>query len=117
MRCGTAVLILALASGCAMPPKEEPAPLDQTRWIYVNTIPRGGYIERNGEYIGVAPIMVSVEATQSGRPIFPNRIRATDTPTGAWTEEVLTGLHPVPERMLLDMRSAIPPPTPFKVGP
>jgi len=104
------VLLALLLGACAPKPEPEPyVPVSYTREIVVQTIPRGAYISRNNEYIGVAPITVTVETTASGRPTVPVQIRATDTPTGSYVTEVLNPLHKVPEKMLLDIRPYLPP--------
>jgi hypothetical protein len=91
--------------GCAAKKESEPyVPVVHTREVLVQTIPRGAYISRNHEYIGVAPIVVTVRSTSSGRPVSPTRIRATDTPTGSFVEKILNPIHQVPEKMLLDIR-------------
>jgi hypothetical protein len=104
-RAGAAVVAAVLA-GCATGPEPEPVPeVEHFREILVQTIPRGGYIERNNEYIGVAPIKVRVRTSESGYPRGPSVvIWATDTPTGGYVWRRLQRGEPVPERMLLDIR-------------
>lgn len=105
-------------TACATKEKQEPyVPIVHTREVLVQTIPRGGYISRNNEYIGMAPISVTIKTTSSGKPISPNRIRATDTPTGSFVEEVLSPLHDAPEKMLLDIRPWIPAQPRVWIGP
>ena len=90
---------------------------NDTREILVQTIPRGAYIERDNEYIGVAPITVTVETDSYGNLRDWHTIRATDTPTGAWSEKRVARLQPAPEKMLIDIRPYLSPPKPFGVGP
>ena len=88
-----------------------------TREILVQTIPRGAYIERDNEYIGVAPISVTVQTDSDGDLRDWHTIRATDTPTGAWSQKRLSRMHPAPEKMLIDIRPYLSPPKPFGTGP
>lgn len=88
-----------------------------SREILVQTIPRGAYIERDNEYIGVAPITVTVETDSYGNLRDWHTIRATDTPTGAWSEKRVSRLQPAPEKMLIDIRPYLTPQRPFGVGP
>ena len=103
------VMILA---GCTTtaPDLEPVAPIEHTREILVQTIPRGGYVERNHEYIGMAPIAVKVRTTERGDLLRTTRITATDTPTGSWVEKLLMPGEPAPERMLMDVRPYLPRP-------
>lgn len=101
-------MAMTLAGCTTTAPDPEPvAPIEHTRDILVQTIPRGGYVERNNEYIGVAPIVVKVRTSSRGYPLRATRITATDTPTGAWVEKMLLPGDPVPERMLMDVRPYI----------
>ena len=88
-----------------------------SRDILVQTIPRRGYVTRNGEYIGMAPISVSIETTSDGYPKRWNTIRATDTPTGAWRQEEVSPQHKAPEKMLIDVRPYLSPPQVMRTGP
>jgi hypothetical protein len=90
---------------------------NDTREILVQTIPRGAYIERDNEYIGVAPISVTVQTDSDGDLRDWHTIRATDTPTGAWSEKRLSRGQLAPEKMLIDIRPYLPPLRPFGVGP
>lgn len=106
----TLVVLALLVGACAQKPEPETyVPVKYTREILVQTIPRGAYISRNNEYIGVAPITVTVETTAYGRPKVPVQIRGTDTPTGSFVTEVLNPLHEVPQKILLDIRPYMPP--------
>jgi hypothetical protein len=87
------------------------------REILVQTIPRGAYIERDNEYIGVAPISVPIETDSDGNSRDWHTIRATDTPTGAWVEKRLPRWKPVPEKMLMDIRPYLSPPPVMRIGP
>lgn len=114
---GAAAIGLA---GCATTQQESgpSGPVKGKREILVQTIPRGAYVERDNEYIGVAPIIVPVDAWEdSGRLLRTVVIRATDTPTGAWTQKVLTPYSPTPERVLLDIRPWLTPQEPIRMGP
>ena len=114
---GAAAIGLA---GCATTQQESgpSGPVKGKREILVQTIPRGAYVERDNEYIGVAPIIVPVDAWEdSGRLLRTVLIRATDTPTGAWTQKVLTPYSPTPERVLLDIRPWLTPQEPIRMGP
>jgi hypothetical protein len=90
---------------------------NDTREILVQTIPRGAYIERDNEYIGVAPISVTVQTDSDGNLRDWHTIRATDTPTGAWSQKRLSRMQPAPEKMLIDIRPYLSPPNPFGTGP
>lgn len=100
---GAGLMLLTLVA-CSTPTPEPYVPVSHTREVLVQTIPRGAYISRSHEYIGVAPIAVEIETDSLGRPKVPVQIKATDTPTGAWRLEVLNPINPVPERMLIDLR-------------
>ena len=79
--------------------------VEHFRDVLVQTIPRGAYVERNNEYIGVAPIAVRVRTSAEGLPVGPSVvIRATDTPSGAHVWRRIQRGEPVPERLLLDIR-------------
>ena len=109
----TAGAVMALA-GCTTPQSDpEPwRPVEHTREVLVQTIPRRAYVSRNHEYIGVAPIAVEIKTDSRGHPRAPVQIRATDTPTGSYVTEVLNPLNPVPEKMLIEIRSYLPKPDP-----
>jgi len=103
----TAAAAVVLA-GCAAGPEPErevsmtlPAP--EVRRVLVQTIPRGAWVERDNEYLGVAPIEVPVEVRSDGSARRITVIRVQDW-TGAWERKVLTSVAPVPERMLFDLR-------------
>jgi len=117
----TALVTVAIGlAGCASTQRDAipSGPVKVKRDILVQTIPRGAYIERDNEYIGVAPIVVPVDAWEdSGRLLRTVVIRATDTPTGAWTQKVLTPYCPTPERVLLDIRPWLTPQEPIRIGP
>jgi len=117
----TALVTVAIGlAGCASTQRDAipSGPVKVKRDILVQTIPRGAYIERDNEYIGVAPIVVPVDAWEdSGRLLRTVVIRATDTPTGAWTQKVLTPYSPTPERVLLDIRPWLTPREPIRIGP
>ena len=78
--------------------------VERFREILVQTIPRGAYIERNSEYIGLAPIVVRVRTSATGRPVGPVVVRATDVASGASAWQRLYQSEEVPVRMLLDIR-------------
>jgi hypothetical protein len=88
-----------------------------TRDILVQTIPRGAYVERDNEYIGVAPITVTVETDSYGNLRDWHTIRATDTPTGAWSEKRVSRLQPAPEKMLIDIRPYLAARQGTRIGP
>ena len=103
------VVLALLLGGCATTPEPAiEAPVEHWREILVQTIPRGGYVERNNEYIGVAPIVVKVRTSESGYPQGVVRITATDTATGSNVWKVLTRNEVVPEKMLMDIRPYLP---------
>ena len=88
-----------------------------TREILVQTIPRGAYVERDNEYIGVAPITVTVETDSYGNLRDWHTVRATDTPTGAWSEKRVSRGQPAPEKMLIDVRPYLAPRQGMRIGP
>ena len=103
------VVLALLLGGCAATPEPAiEAPVEHWREILVQTIPRGGYVERNNEYIGVAPIVVKVRTSEGGYPQGVVRITATDTATGSNVWKVLTRNEVVPEKMLMDIRPYLP---------
>jgi hypothetical protein len=113
-----AALVLAVLVGCATGPVAEPVPeAEYWREVVVQTIPRGGYIERNNEYIGMAPASVWVRTSRSGYPLGDVVIRGTDTPTGAHVWRRLQRGQPVPTRMLLDIRPWLVRPDSLMLGP
>jgi hypothetical protein len=115
-----AAAVVSGLAGCAstQPDVGSSGPVKVKRDILVQTIPRGAYVERDNEYIGVAPIVVPVDAWEdSGRLVRTVVIRATDTPTGAWTQKVLTPYSPTPERVLIDIRPWLTPQEPIRIGP
>jgi len=83
-------------------------PIEHTREVLVQTIPRGCWVERNNEYIGVAPISVPIRTTSSGRPIGQMVIRVQHS-SGAWERKVLTSFDTVPTKMLFDLRGLVGP--------
>lgn len=100
--------MMALLSGCAAGPKDPTADRPPLRRVHVaevlvQTIPRGCWVERDGEYIGVAPVAVPVEATESMRPTRLTMI-TVQAPDGAWERKILRRDAPIPERMLFDLR-------------
>ena len=101
------VAAAVVAAGCASAPVQEvsrtlpaePAP----RRVLVQSIPRGAWVERDNEYLGVAPLEVEVPVRSDGHARRLTVIRVLDF-TGAWERKVLTTVAPVPERMLFDLR-------------
>jgi hypothetical protein len=65
----------------------------------------------------VAPISVTVQTDSDGKLRDWHTIRATDTPTGAWSQKRLSRMQPAPEKMLIDIRPYLSPPNPFGTGP
>lgn len=98
------LLALLALGGCAAPEREPYVPVIHEREAIVQTIPRGGYVELNGGYVGVAPIVVSVRTYSNGHPSRVNVIKATDTASGAWERRVFTPSHPFPDKILFDLR-------------
>lgn len=107
-RAGAALVAVAIV-GCASGPEAArelsrtlPAELAPRR-VLVQTIPRGAWVERDNEYLGVAPLEVEVPVRSDGHARRLTVIRVQDF-TGAWERKVLTTVAPVPERMLFDLR-------------
>jgi len=95
-----------MLAGCASAPEREVSmtlPAPEVRRVLVQTIPRGAWVERDNEYLGVAPLEVPVEVRSDGSARRITVIRVQDW-TGAWERKVLTSVAPVPERMLFDLR-------------
>jgi hypothetical protein len=103
-----AALIAVLLVGCAAVPEAAPTP-EYWREVVVQTLPQGGYIERNNEYIGMAPASVWVKSSRLGFPLGDVVIRGTDTMSGAYAWRRLERGDVVPARMLLDIRPYIRP--------
>ena len=83
-------------------------PIEHTREVLVQTLHRGCWVERNNEYIGVAPIAVTVRTSSRGHPLILNSIQVKHS-SGAWEKKVLTTREPVPARMLFDLRDLVGP--------
>jgi hypothetical protein len=99
-----AALVLALV-GCAATPEPVALGLERhVRVVTVQSIPRQAYVARDNEYMGVAPVAVTIETDASGRPRRPTQIRVTCSFSGAWRTEVLNPIHRVPDKMLVDLR-------------
>ena len=101
------LLALLALCGCAAPEPEPYVSVIHEREAIVQTIPRGGYVQLNEGYIGVAPIAVRVQTREDGHPVRLNVIQATDTATGAWERKVFTSLHPFPDKILFDLRPSL----------
>lgn len=99
--------LICLAAGCVSPePVREVSrtlPAPEIRRVMVQSIPRGAWVERDNEYLGVAPLEVEVPVRSDGHAQRITVIRVQDW-TGAWERKVLTSVAPVPERMLFDLR-------------
>lgn len=96
--------VVAAGAGCAAPePVVAPVAELAPRRVLVQTIPRGAWVERDNEYLGVAPLVVEVPVRSDGHARRLTVIRVQDW-TGAWERKVLTTVAPVPERMLFDLR-------------
>jgi hypothetical protein len=106
------LLALLALCGCVAPEPEPYVPVIHEREAIVQTIPRGGYVQLNEGYVGVAPIAVRVRTREDGHPVRLNVIQATDTATGAWERKVFTSLHPFPDKILFDLRPSLPSPAP-----
>lgn len=101
------VAAAVVVAGCASAPVREvsrtlPAELAPRR-VLVQSIPRGAWVERDNEYLGVAPLEVEVPVRSDGHARRLTVIRVQDF-TGAWERKVLTTVAPVPEWMLFDLR-------------
>ena len=101
------LLCTAAAAGCVSAPDPEPAaalPAEPApRRVMVQTIPRGAWVERDHEYLGVAPLEVEVPVRANGHARRITVIRVQDA-SGAWERKILSPAAPVPERMLFDLR-------------
>lgn len=115
-----ALLAVAVAFGlCAcetFAPQPEPTvrraqPIGK---IDVRSIPAGCVVELNDEYLGVTPLEVVVDATESGNwasqgfgSIF---VMKCSTPDGnGWEQKVWYPGHPVPRRALFRIPGAMQP--------
>lgn len=104
------MIVIVVLVGCAAQPEPMAAPVEVEGVILVQTIPRGAYVERDEEYVGVAPIEVPVRVWRdSGRLVRSVKLRAVDVSTGAWVQRVVTPYAPTPERVMLDMRAWMEP--------
>jgi hypothetical protein len=91
--------------GCVATPEPVALTVERhVRVVTVQSIPRQAYVARDNEYIGVAPVAVTIETDSLGRPRRPTQIKVTCSFSGAWRTEVLNPIHRVPERMLVDLR-------------
>jgi hypothetical protein len=54
-----------------------------------SALTRGAHVERNNEYIGVAPITVKARTSSRGHAIGRVKIKATDTPTASYVKKRL----------------------------
>jgi hypothetical protein len=99
------LVMAASAAGCASRP--EPVayvpPVEHSREVMVQTIPRGCWVDHNSGYVGVAPIAVRVRTSERGYPLGINAITVTHS-SGAWERKMVRYGEPVPERMLFDLR-------------
>ena len=104
-RAGAAV-IAALLVGCASGPVASAPPVlapPVVTGVIVQSIPRGAWIEVDGGYKGMAPILVGVEVNSLGKPRRVVRIRATDVESGAFEEKAFYGAR-MPDKVLFDLR-------------
>ena len=94
-----------MLAGCATRPVPVVAPVAELapRRVLVQSVPRGAWVERDNEYLGVAPLVVEVPVRSDGHARRLTVLRVQDW-TGAWERKVLTTVAPVPERMLFDLR-------------
>ena len=106
--CAVIGAALALCGCASRAPEPDTAPVCHTRQATVQTIPRSGWIELDGGYVGVTPAVIEVETRSDGVPIRPAVVRATDMASGAWEQKVFAG-SPFPEKILFDLRSLISP--------
>ena len=105
------IICFALVPGCSSAPKWEPQPLVfHEREALVQSIPRGAWVERDGEYLGVAPVSVRVRTYENGAVARPVRVRVTDIGSGAWEQKVWAPGDKWPEKILFDLRPWLPVP-------
>ena len=105
------IICFALVPGCSSALKWEPQPLVfHEREALVQSIPRGAWVERNGEYLGVAPVSVRVRTYENGAVARPVRVRVTDISSGAWEQKVWAPGDQWPEKILFDLRPWLPVP-------
>jgi hypothetical protein len=99
------LVMAASAAGCASRPEPDAyvPPVEHSREVMVQTIPRGCWVDHNSGYVGVAPIAVRVRTSERGYPLGVNAITVTHS-SGAWERKMVRYGEPVPERMLFDLR-------------
>ena len=97
-----AALVLAGCGGPSGPASAAAVPSEMT--IEILSLPRGCVVEMNGEYLGSAPIKISVPATPDGKWLgAPGTIHAisVSTPNNRFVEtKKWRGGDRIPQRLL-----------------
>jgi hypothetical protein len=82
-----------------------------TKQVQILSEPSGARIEINGDYVGDAPLMVTIPCSPDGRFMETTRIRALPILDGQYTQaKIFSGGHrilkndTVPSRIFFDMR-------------
>lgn len=113
-------MICAVVAGCAAGPgasPEQPAFVMPERSAIIQSIPRGCWVEVDGEYLGRAPVVATVRTYENGAVARPVRVRVSDLTGGAYEEKVWAPGQRWPEKILFDVRPFMAHPGGVRLGP